>query len=107
MHRSSSSAIWMPLMLPLLLAEVTFPPAEVDVPSVIVCRFILISVTGTLLDPREIMHRWNNFELWKSKNMVRRPSSESDRRSMASAASTYRNGIAHLGAVGQRIEPVL
>ncbi len=33
-------------MLPLLLAEMTFPPAEVDAPSVIVWRFILVSVTG-------------------------------------------------------------
>jgi hypothetical protein len=33
---SFSSAIWAPLMLPMLLAEITFPPAVVVAPSVIV-----------------------------------------------------------------------
>jgi hypothetical protein len=40
---SPSNAIFTPLMLPLLLADVTFPPAVVEAPSVMVYRRISIS----------------------------------------------------------------
>lgn len=49
--KSFSKAILTPLMLPLLDAEMTFPPAVVVAPSVMVCRLICpYPFTGSIED---------------------------------------------------------